>query len=237
MARYSAEQLTYGTIAPNVARRLLDAGRVDEAFGLIARARAADEAKAFRPSRFAIDAVYEECLERLGRLEDLKTHLWETFEQTLSATSLRRYLKLLPDFDDIEAEERALDLAETCPFADAALGFLTEWPAHDRAARVVLSRAGDLDGNSYHTLTTAAEALEARHPLAATVLRRAMILDTLAGAKSKRYRYAALHLAACQSSDAAIDDYGDVPTHIQFDKELRQKHGRKYGFWHLVDVS
>ena len=31
MARYSKEQLTYGTIAPDVARRLLDAGRVDEA--------------------------------------------------------------------------------------------------------------------------------------------------------------------------------------------------------------
>ncbi len=237
MARYSAEQLTYGTIAPDVARRLLDAGRVDEAFGIITRARAADETSAFRPSRFAIDAVYEECLEKLGRVDDLKTHLWETFEQTLSAASLRRYLKLLPDFDDIEAEERALDLAETYPHPGGALGFLIDWPAHDRAARVVLSRADDLDSNSYHTLTSAAEALEARHPLAATVLRRAMILDTLTGAKSKRYRYAARHLAACQSSNAAIDDYGDVPTHTQFDKELRQKHGRKYGFWHFVDVS
>ena len=31
---------------------------------------------------------------------------------TLSEHSLRKYLKLLPDFDDIEAEEQALDIAE-----------------------------------------------------------------------------------------------------------------------------
>lgn len=66
-------------------------------------------------------------------------------------------------------------------------------------------------------------------------MRRAMIRDTLVGAKSKRYRYAARHLAECQSSDAAINDYGDVPTHTNFAEDLRQKHGWKYGFWHLVD--
>lgn len=39
MARYSAEQLTYGTIAPDVARRLIDAGRVQEALDIILGAR------------------------------------------------------------------------------------------------------------------------------------------------------------------------------------------------------
>lgn len=235
MSRYSPEQLTFGTIAPDVARRLLDAGRVDEAFDIIARARAADETNAFRPSRSAIDAVYEECLEKQGKLDELKKHLWETFEQTLSAASLRKHLKLLPDFDDIEAEEKALDYAEAYPHLGAVLSFLIDWPAHGRAAQVVLSRADELDGNSYYTLTNAAEVLEAEQPLAATLMRRAMIRDTLDGAKSKRYRYAARHLAECQSSDATIGDYGDNPAHAEFVEELRQKHGRKYGFWHLVD--
>lgn len=235
MARYSPEQLTFGTIAPDVGRRLLEAGRVDEAFDLIDRARAADEARSFRPSRHAIDTIYEACLEQQGKLDALKKHLWTTFEQTLSAASLRKYLKLLPDFDDIEAEEAAMDYAETYPQLGAVLSFLIDWPAHDRAAQVVLSRADRVDGNSYETLTKAADVLEAGHPLAATLMRRAMIRDTLDGAKSKRYRYAAGHLAECQSSDAAIGDYGDRPTHAEFVEELRQKHGRKYGFWHLVD--
>ncbi len=235
MARYSEEQLTYGTIAPDVARRLLDAGRVDEAFDIVTRARAAEDGKSFRMFRHDLDAVFEECLERQGKTEDLKVHLWETFEQTLSATSLRKYLKLLPDFDDIEAEEAALNFAEAYPHLGAAISFLVDWPSHHRAARTVVARADGLDGNSYHTLTTAADALEVEHPLAATLMRRAMVLDTLTGGKSKRYRHVARHLAECRSRDAAIEDYGDFPPHAQFLEALKQDHGRKHGFWRLVD--
>ena len=56
-------------------------------------------------------SVYEECLEKLGRQDDLKDHLWGRFRATLSAPALRKYLSLLPDFGDVEAEEAALDLA------------------------------------------------------------------------------------------------------------------------------
>lgn len=235
MARYSEEQLTYGTIAPDVARRLLDAGRVDEAFDIVTRARTAEAGKPIRMFRYDLDAVYEECLEKQGKTDELKAHLWRTFEQTLSAPCLRKYLKLLPDFDDIEAEEAALDFAETYPHLGAAISFLVNWPSHDRAARVVVARADELNGDSYHTLTTAADALEAEHPLAATLMRRAMVLDTLTGGKSKRYRHAARHLAECWSCDGAIKDYGDHPSHTQFLEALKQEHGRKHGFWRLAD--
>jgi hypothetical protein len=161
--------------------------------------------------------------------------LWDTFAQTLSERSLRNYLKLLPDFDDVEAEENALDLAEIYPHLGAAISFLVDWPSHERAARAVMARAAEIDGNAYHTLTTAAAALEARHPLAATLMRRAMVQDTLDGAKSKRYRYAARHLAECQSCDNVIVDYGTFPTHAKFVEALKEKHRRKYGFWELVD--
>ncbi len=148
MARYSAEQLTYGTIAPDVARRLIDAGRLEEALGIIQRARAAEEGKSFRASRYELDAVYEDCLQQMGRLDDLKTHLWATFQQTLYAGSLRKYLKLLPDFEDIEAEERALALAETYPHLGAAIHFLRGWPDLPRAERVLTTRAGERDSNA-----------------------------------------------------------------------------------------
>lgn len=236
IARYSEEQLTYGTIAPDVTRRLLDVGRVEEAFGIVERARAAEDGKSFRMLHDGLDEVYEECLEKLGKTAELKDHLWNTFQQNLSGRSLRRYLKLLPDFEDIDAEEKALGIAEAFSDTDVAIGFLVGWPAHERAARVVLARADELDGNSYHTLTSAAAALEARYPLAAILMRRAMIQDTLDAGRSKRYRHAARHLAECQSCDAAIEDYGHVPMHEQFVKALKQKHGRKYGFWQLVDV-
>lgn len=80
MARYSAEQLTYGTIAPDVARRLLDAGRTQEAFDIVNRSRAADEGKSFRMFGGDLNEVYEECLGKLGKLDELKKHLWNRFE-------------------------------------------------------------------------------------------------------------------------------------------------------------
>ncbi|WP_209427639.1 DUF6880 family protein [Pararhodobacter sp. SW119] len=61
-----------------------------------------------------------------------------------------------------------------------------------------------------------------------------MVQDTLDGAKSKRHRYAARHLAECPSCDNVIDDYGSFPVHAQFVEALKQKHRRKYGFWELV---
>ena len=235
MARYTAEQLTYGTIAPGVARRLIDAGRASEAYDILQASMARETDTTFRIFNSKLDEVYEDCLDRLGKLDELKTHLWTTFERGLSARALRKYLKLLPDFDDVEAEEKALDHVEAYPRLAAAISFLVDWPALDRAARVVLARAGELDGDGYTTLTRAAEAMDARHPLAATLMRRAMVEDTLNGAKSTRYRHAVRHLAECQASDQAITDYGAVLTHEEFVAALRQKHNRKYGFWSLVD--
>jgi len=66
-------------------------------------------------------------------------------------------------------------------------------------------------------------------------MRRAMVRDTLDGGKSKRYRHAARHLAECETCDAVIDDYSPFPTHSQFVEALKEKHGRKYGFWQLVE--
>ena len=110
-----------------------------------------------------------------------------------------------------------------------------DWAAHDRAAKLVVARADDLDGSAYTTLTRAAEALDARHPLAGTHFRRAMIEDTLNGTKSSRYRRAARHLAECGAADAQIMEYDISLTHAGFIEALRQKHGRKYGFWSFVD--
>lgn len=235
MARYSAEQLTYGTIAPDVARRLIDAGRLDEALVILQRARAAEEGKSFRASRYELDEVYEDCLQKMGKLDDLKAHLWATFQETLYAGSLRKYLKMLPDFDDMEAEEQALSHAETHPHLGAAIHFLLAWPDLRRLAKMVIARAENLDGNSYETLTAAADALEPDHPLAATLLRRAMITDTLDGSKTKRYRHAAGHLSECQSCATVVGEFGRFPNHGQFHAALKQKHGRKYGFWELVE--
>ena len=49
-----------------------------------------------------------EVMEALGRNVEAQVFRWQCFERTLSSAHLRTYLKRLPDFDDLEAEERAI---------------------------------------------------------------------------------------------------------------------------------
>ena len=102
----------------------------------------------------------------------------------------------------------------------------------------MLTRASEIDGNFYFLLDPIARLIEGKHPLAATLLRRAMIEDTLNGAKSSRYKHAARHLLECQSLASGIQDYGTFETHDAFASRQRAKHGRKVGFWgQLAELS
>ena len=100
-----------------------------------------------------------------------------------------------------------------------------------QAAQLVLSRTSKINGNLYYLLDPAARLIESKHPLAATLLRRAMIEDTLNGAKSTRYKHATRHLLECQSLAAGIRDFAGFETHEAFVSRLRTQHGRKTGFW------
>jgi uncharacterized protein DUF6880 len=98
------------------------------------------------------------------------------------------------------------------------------WPALDRAARLLIGRAAELDGDHYEILAPAADALAAKHPLA----------FTLTKARSSRYRHAARHLMECESLAAAIKEFGTFETHAAYAARLRADHGRKSGFWSLI---
>jgi hypothetical protein len=108
------------------------------------------------------------------------------------------------------------------------------WPDHARAAQLVLMRPAEIDGNMYYLLDPAAQAIEEKHPLAATLLRRATIDDALTGAKSTRYKHAARHLLECRSLASHIADYRTFELHDAFVRRLQTKHGRQAGFWSLV---
>lgn len=145
------EQAGSPDVAADIARRLLAAGR-------IAEARAALEA-ALSPSPLnrrwtfgrnprdgaprltpAWEAASIDLLDAEGQREEAQTLRWELFERDLSAPVLRDYLARLPDFDDVEALDRAFAHAAAHPDFEAALRFLMDWPAHREAASLVLAR-------------------------------------------------------------------------------------------------
>jgi hypothetical protein len=231
-----------------IGRRLLDAGRAAEALAALERARPkqrvhrADDDDDLYLAMYGPEStweeVYIEALDATGQKEQAQTLRWKAFENRLASKQLRVYLKNLPDFDDFEAEERAMKYALDFRNFSAALDFFREWPDQARAAQLVLTRASEIDGNFYFLLDPIARLIEGKHPLAATLLRRAMIEDTLNGAKSSRYKHAARHLLECQSLASSIQDYGTFETHDAFASRLRTMHSRKTGFWgQLAELS
>jgi hypothetical protein len=230
IAQYDDRTRKVPRIAAEIARRLLVAGRTEEAWRVI---EATEHTRKGWPD-FEWEDARIDALDALGHGKDAQAARWSCFERSLSASHLRAYLERLPDFDDVEAEGRALDYAQGYKGLLQALSFLVSWPALDRAASLVIKRAEELDGDHYEILTPAANALAGKHPLAATLLLRAMIDFSLDQGKSSRYGHAARHLLECGSIASSIQDFGRFETHEAYVDRLRAKHGKKSSFWSLV---
>ncbi|CAA7615632.1 conserved hypothetical protein [Magnetospirillum sp. LM-5] len=235
MAQYKPEARKFPPVAAEIARRLLAAGRAEDALRIIEEAEHRKSRLWDWPDVEWVDARID-TLDALGRGDDAQAARWEFFLQSLSPEHLRAYLKRLPDFDDVEAEDKALDHAQQAPNLTHALALLVSWPALDRAAAMVLRRAGDVDGDRYEVLPQAAKALSARHPLAATVLHRALIDFALTRNRTGRYKHAARHLLECSSLSSAIDDFAVFEAHDAYVTRLKREHGKKSSFWSLVTL-
>ncbi|MEN8950239.1 DUF6880 family protein [Planktotalea arctica] len=233
VAQYSQHDLTRPDIAAEVAQLLLAEGKSQEALGLL---EAADfDGIVYRQE--AWDDAFIACLMALDRLNDAQTHRWGRFCKTLKSSYLRSYIKALPDFEDIEAEENARAHALQFTDATSALWFFLEWPDHASAAALILERVNELDGNHYEILTPAAEALRERYPLASVLLWRALINYTLREGLAARYVHAAEHLLDCGLLDAQIADYGHYQTHQSYFHALEIRHDRKSSFWSKISSA
>ncbi|MGA9254147.1 MAG: DUF6880 family protein, partial [Roseobacter sp.] len=230
IAQYSTQELARPDIAAEVAQLLLSQGQAGDALKTLTGADLSGRAIGQREW----DAAYIACLIALDRVDDAQSHRWERFSETLNPDLLRDYLKVLPDFDDIEAEDRAK--AKALDFEDLhlALIFFLDWPDLSCAARLIENRSEELDGDLYHILTPAAEALRERYPLAAVLLWRAMIDYSLNEGRATRYGHAADHLMDCAAVDDEISDYGSFASHLSYLDALHAQHERKTSFWQRV---
>lgn len=226
--QYEAEARKVPKIAAEIAQRLLSAGRAEEAWQTIEAAEHRRRRTSWDWPDFEWEDTRIDVLEALGRADEAQVARRGCFERSLSATHLRAYLKPLPDFDDVEAEARALDLVQRSPNLLQALSFLVSWPALDRAANLVLQRRRELDGDHYEILTSAADALAGEHPRAATMVLRTMIDFSLTNGRSSRYRHAAYHLLECPEIADRRRQAGTI------EARLRREHNRKSSFWSLI---
>lgn len=229
ISQYSNEDLRRKDVSAEVAMLLLADKQAEGALEILLEA---EQDGSFGQEVW--DAAYIACLTALGRNEDAQEHRWACFTATLDSEMLRAYLKLLPDFEDVEAEDQAKQYVLQFPDFSTALDFCLNCPDLLTAAQLVDTRADEINGDYYALLTPAAEALRLRHPLAAVLLWRAMIDYALEIGRSSRYGHAADHLADCASLDAEITDYGAFPTHERYLQALQARHDRKSSFWAKV---
>lgn len=222
------------TLALDVAERLVVANRPAEALDWLDKPRRSiaddTEDEDSVPDNLRIAA-----LEALGRRDEAQAVRWRHFERYLSVEQLRAYLKRLPDFDDFEAEQKALNVAAAHRQAARALAFFVEWQALDRADHLVRERLTALDGRLYEVLRPAAEALEEKFPEVASLLYRRMIESVLDRGSSKQYQYAARDLQSCARLATRLPAPGSIESDAEFVARLRKAHGRKYGFWGLIE--
>ncbi len=217
-------------LAGDIAERLIAHGRAEEALAWLDRAPSRHEGEAMRHTDLRIAAF-----DGLGRTQEAQALRWEAFGRWVSAAHLRPYLRGLPDFDDVQAEDQAMAHALSHPDRHLALDFLVAWPNLEAANRLVRAHHGELDGRDYGRLRPAAEALAGKYPAAATLLHRALAEDVLRRASSRQYQYAARDVRACASLAPLLAEDAGLESHDAFMARLRQEHPRKSGFWSLLD--
>ncbi len=189
-----------------IAERLLQAGRAKEALQWVRRPsrtglRAMDRQDPADASG-GIDVLERRrigleirILAALKEREAAQQLRWKTFHATLEVDLLREYVAKLPDFEDEEAVDDAFAYVAAHPHRYRALGFFLNWPHLGFAAKLVLDHLANWDGGYYEALAPAAKALEHDHPVAATVLYRALIDDILAKGRSQAYGHAARYFS------------------------------------------
>lgn len=171
---HSAQALATPSIAAQVAARLLVSGQVGRA-GEVLRAAAPGAGRTGLQA--AVDEDWEtawiDYLEQDGRSALAQEVRWTSFARTLSPGRLRDFLKRLKDFEDVEAEHRAFEIAARTPDFESGLSFLMEWPAWLEAAQMIEQRPGEAEVDPDKAQLWAAK-LRRRYPGAAhRLLRRA----------------------------------------------------------------
>jgi len=160
---------------------------------------------------------------------------WTAFETTLDPGILREYIAKLDDFLEFDELDKAFAVAAASPHRYSALAFLIAWPRIDLAAKLVLDHRETWDGRHYGALYEAAVTLAEDFPLAGTVLYRALLNDILVRAKSQAYGHGARYLTRLGELAGRTPEDSGLEDHAAYLADLRKAHGRKLGFWSLVE--
>ena len=176
-----------------------------------------------------------DALERLGRFEESAPIRQRMFERTLSDFAFQRWLEHLPEAARAEAVVHARQLALRHDDLTAAATLLLQLGDAAAAEARLLAEPGRIDGNHYASLVPLAKGLRA-HECARgeTVVYRALLKGILDRAYARAYGHAARYWARLGDIAGNGVSLLPLPSHEDFEAEVRARHGRKAAFWAYV---
>jgi hypothetical protein len=213
-----------------IVERLLKAGRGEEALAWLDDGRYQNRQIPTLDLRLA-------ALDAIGRGDEAQALRWRRFERHLDRAMLKDYLRRLPDFEDFEAERRAMAVAVAARSVSDALAFLLAWPDLDGVARLVRERHGAFRTVSPELLLGASEALRDAHSQEAAAAIRAAVTNVLDRHLSYLHERAARALADAATLDEPAWLQPAAETHVAWVDRLRQQFGRRWSFWHAFDAA
>ena len=177
-----------------------------------------------------------DALERLGRFEESSPIRQRMFERTLSDFYFQRWLGHLPEAARPEAVAHARQLALRHDDLTAAATLLLQLGDADASEARLLAESGRIDGNLYGSLVPLAKALRAHEcPHGETVVYRALLKGILDRAYARAYGHAARYWARLGEIAGCGISLLPLPSHEEFEAEIRARHGRKAAFWAYVN--
>ena len=228
---FSQEERREAEIATAIASRMHEAERHQEALEFLDSAIPGWDG--------TMSNEWTECrisvLDAVGDYAAAEQAMWAYFEESLNPGVLRRLLRRLSEEQFTPTEHRAIRHAEASESLGEAVRFLLSWGAQDKAAALIIKRAGELSSMYSDLLSESADALREAYPLVSTLLYRQLVADLVKKKYLPYLKEAAGYLDKSLELAARIQDWGSFQPQDQFERELRERLCDEYRFWQIVD--
>ena len=180
--------------------------------------------------------LLSDTLGRLGRYDESAPIRQDLFERSLSVFDLHRWLEHLPEASRPAALQRARQLALDHDGPTRAAVLLLELGDAAGAESKLICPSASIRGEDYPALVPLAEALRTHQCCRGeTAVYRALLKGVLDRAQARAYGHAARYWSRLREIANTGTDLLPLPSHQDFEAEIRSRHARKAAFWAHVN--
>ncbi|MBT7307789.1 MAG: hypothetical protein HN842_06200 [Gammaproteobacteria bacterium] len=218
-----------------IAKVYLQCAEVEQAESWVERAeREFSSANGFRSSEY--QSIRKEIYHLQGNVEEEGRVAWEIFRSSRSVAALDLLLETLGEGEReavIAGECEQIIESTTERLVESDLSFLLELEKIEWAERYLLARAAQLKEVYYVFLTAWVEPLKGR-PVIASLIYRALLDDILERGYTKAYHHGVDYWMVLQQLSHKVESWAPYRTHVEYQRGVEKRHGRKRSFWGQV---